>query len=86
MTSQSEQRMPAEVLEQRAAEERLRIHECVSGLRSSLTDMKTSVEENIREHLDASRFARRHLWQTAAGASALALFLGYGIAGMFTRR
>ena len=86
MTSQLEQHMPAEELEKRAAEERQRIHESVSGLKLSLTDMKTSVKANIREHLDGKRFARRHLWQTVAGASALALFLGYGVAGMFTRR
>ena len=85
MTSQMEQHMPPEELEKRAAEERVRLHECVSGLRVSLGDMKSSVKENLRDHLDAKRFARRHLWQTAAGASALALFLGYGVAGMFTR-
>lgn len=76
----------AAILEKRAAEQRLQLHESVTDLRSSLTDLKSSVEENIRERLDVKRVARQHLWKAAAGASGFALFLGYGVAGMFTRR
>lgn len=82
--------LPPEELEHRAADQRRRLHNSVSELRSSLTDLKDSVEENVRERLDvnrlANRFARKHIWQLAAGASVLALMAGHGIAGMFTRR
>ena len=73
-------------LEQRAAEQRRRLHNSVSDLRSSLTDLKLSVEENVRERLDVNRIARQHLWRLAAGASLVALMAGHGIAGLFTRR
>jgi hypothetical protein len=77
---------PAEVLEQRAAEQRRRLHNSVSDLRSSLTDLKSSVEENVRERLDVNRFARRHVWSLAAGASLVALLAGNGVAALFTKR
>lgn len=71
--------LPPNMLETQAAEQRRRIHQSVS-------ELKTTVQENIREKLDPQRFARQHLWTIAAGASAFALLLGYGVAGMFTRR
>ena len=75
----------AEMLEKQAAEQRLRIHESVGELKFSITDLKSSVEENIREHLDVKAYARQHFTAVAAGAAAFAMLLGYGIAGMFTR-
>lgn len=78
--------LPPEELEQRAAEQRHRLHDSVSELQSSLTGLKNSVEENVRERLDVNRFARKHMWQLAAGASVLALMAGHGFAGMFARR
>jgi len=77
--------LPPQELEKRAAEQRLRIHESVAGLKSSLTDLKSSVEENVRERLDARRLARQHFGKLAAGASVFALIAGYGVAGIFTR-
>jgi hypothetical protein len=76
---------PTELLERRAAEQRQRIHESVGELKSSLTDLKSWVRENIREHLDMNGYARQHFRVMAAGATAFALLLGYGIAGAFTR-
>lgn len=76
---------PAELLEQRAAEQRLRIHESVGELKS-LTDLKSSVQENIRERLDMKSYARQHFRGVAVGTAAFALVLGYGIAGIFTRQ
>ena len=73
-------------LEKRAAEQRLQIHKSVSDLKSSLTGLKSSVEENIRERLGARKFARQHLWKLAGAASFVALAAGYGMAGIFTRR
>jgi hypothetical protein len=77
---------PSEVLEQRAAEQRQRLHNSVGQLRSSVIGLKSAVEENVRERLDVNRLARRHLWKFAAGASLMALCAGYGVAGIFLRR
>ena len=86
MNVESSSQLPPQELERRAAEQRQRIHRSVGELKDSLTELKSSVRENIRERLDPQRIARKHLWQLAAGASAIALFAGYGVAGMFTRR
>ncbi len=77
---------PSEVLEQRAAEQRRRLHNSVSDLKSSLTGLRSAVEEDVREHLDPSRLARQRIGRLSAAASLLGLFLGYGFAGLFTRR
>ena len=78
--------MPPDELENRAAQQRARIHQSVGELKTSLLELKTDVEHTVRERLDPEKFARRHLWQLAAGASVFALMLGYAAAGMFTRR
>jgi hypothetical protein len=39
-----------------------------------------------RDQLDPARNVREHFAGIAAAAGALALLVGYGIAGMFTRR
>jgi hypothetical protein len=70
--------LPADILEQRAAEPRRRLHNSVSELR-------TTVRERVRERLDIKRNARRFLWPATGGLSLIALMLGYGVAGMFTR-
>ncbi len=74
----STQNLPVEVLEQRAAEQRRRIHNSVSELR-------LSVRETVRERLDVKRYARTYLWPAVGALSFLALVAGYGIAGIFTR-
>lgn len=86
MSAEFPNHVPAEVLEQRAAEQRRRIHNSVSDLRSSLTDVKFTVEENVRKRLEFTRFARQHVWTLAAGASFFALLAGHGIAGLFVKR
>jgi len=85
MNAELPSRFPSEVLEQRTAEQRRRLHNSFSELRSSLTDLKMSIEENVRERLDPNRLARRRLGQLAAAASVLGLLLGYGVAGIFSR-
>ncbi len=70
---------PAEILEQRAAEQRHRIHDSVG-------ELKASVRETIRERLDAKKYARQHLWPIIGLTSLLALVTGYGVTGLFTRR
>ena len=86
MSAELSSHFPAEVLEQRAAEQRRRLHNSVSELRSSLTGLKSSVEEDVRERLDVNRVARHHLWPLVAGASFVALLVGHTAAGLFTRR
>jgi hypothetical protein len=85
MNAELPSHFPADVLEQRAAEQRRRLHNSVTDLRSSLTELKTDVEQKVRERLDPNRVARQHLWPIAVGVSLIALLAGHGIAGMFTR-
>ena len=79
MSVELESHFPAEILEQRAAEQRQRIHNSVDELKSSLT-------ETVREHLDVEGHAREHIWRFVAAAAMVALVSGYNVAGMFTRR
>ncbi|HZQ90862.1 MAG TPA: hypothetical protein VFA60_03625 [Terriglobales bacterium] len=67
-------RVPFEVLEERAAEQRRQIHESVSELRSA-----------IRHKMDVKRNAREHLAPVAAVASVLGLAVGWSLAGIFVR-
>ncbi len=66
--------IPAEILEQRASEQRRRIHNSVAELRSS-----------VRERLDTRRLASQYVWQAAGAVAAVGLILGYSITGIFTR-
>jgi hypothetical protein len=70
--------IPTEILEQRAAEQRHRIHDSVS-------ELKSSVRETLRERLDVESYTAKHLWPILGVASLLALVAGYGIAGIFAR-
>ena len=79
MSTEQLSHLPSDRLETQAAEQRRRLHQSVS-------DLKAAVQENIREKLDPQRVARQHLRTLAAGASVFALLMGYGVAGMFTRR
>ncbi len=65
--------IPSDELEQRAANQRLRLHNSVTELRSS-----------VRERLDVQKAARTYVWKASAIGGLLALALGYGIAGAFT--
>jgi hypothetical protein len=67
--------MPVDVLEERAADQRRQLHNTVVELKSSL-----------RESLDIRRNAREYLLPAAGAAALLALLLGYGLTGIFTRR
>jgi len=66
--------MPTEMLELRAAEERRRLHNSVTELRSQ-----------VREKLDPKKAARRYLLPATAAVSLVGLVMGYGLAGIFTR-
>lgn len=66
--------LPSDVLEQRAADQRRRLHNSVVELRST-----------VREKLDVKRNAREHLWPAAGALSFIGLIMGYGVAGIFVR-
>jgi len=70
--------LPTDVLEQRAAEQRRRLHNSVSELRCSVT-------EAVREKLDVKRYLRQYMGPATATAAIVGLLLGYSTVGMFTR-
>jgi hypothetical protein len=78
MNAELNSHLPPEILERRAEEQRDRIAE-------SVTELKESLRETVREHLDVNVLAGRHVWKLAGVASLLALTFGYGVAGIFTR-
>jgi len=61
-------------LEQQAIEQRRRMHNTVSELR-------TQVRETVREKLDVQRYARHYVRPASASAFLLSLLIGYGMAG-----
>lgn len=68
-------RMPPETLEVRAADERRRLHSSVEELRWQ-----------VRERLDVKKIARQYVPVASAAAAVIGLGVGYGFAGIFTRR
>ncbi len=70
--------LPPDVLEQRAAEQRLRLHQ-------SVVELKSTVQEEVRERLDVNRYAREYFWQAAGVVSLLGFLVGHSFAGIFTR-
>ena len=78
MNAEAESKVPTEILEQQAAEERRRIH-------NSVGELKHSLRETVRERLDVESHARNYIWRIVGAASLAALVMGYGIAGMFTQ-
>ena len=79
MSEEIPNQLSPDVLEQRAAEQRQRIH-------NSVDDLKSSLRDTVRERLDVENYARTYIWRFVAVAAGIALLSGYGVAGMFTRR
>lgn len=73
-----QENLPAEILEKRAAEQRRALHNDVQRLRSA-------VRHEVRERMDLKRNVRRHFAPIAGATAMLALSMGYGFAGIFTR-
>lgn len=71
--------VPTEILERRAAEQRRSLHNDVQQLR-------WKVREEVRERTDVKRNLRRHFAPIAGATAVVALSLGYGFAGIFTKR
>lgn len=65
--------VPTDMLEQQAVEQRRRLHNTVSELR-------TQVRETVRETLDVKRYAREYVWPASAAVALLGLLFGYGAA------
>jgi hypothetical protein len=60
-------------LEERAANQRQRLHDSVAELRT-----------NVRDRLDVHRAAQTYLWPASAVAALGSLVLGWAITGAFT--
>lgn len=73
-TSQLGPSVPTDVLELKAAEQRRKIHNSVSELRTQM-----------RDKLDIRKNAQEYVWPAAGMVGLVGLALGYGIAGIFTR-
>jgi hypothetical protein len=65
--------LPLYQLELRAADERRR-------LQSSMTELKS----RVRENLDLTKTARKHVWWAGASLAVVGLLSGYAITGLFT--
>ena len=70
--------VPPDVLEQRAIEQRRRMHQTV-------TELREQVRDTIHEKLDVNRYARDYVWPAAGIAGLLSLLIGYTTAGIFKR-
>lgn len=68
--------LPSDILEQRAAEQRRRIHASVSQLRST-------VKERWDVRRNAEQYVRHHPLQSGAAAGVLGLALGWVVGGAF---
>jgi hypothetical protein len=62
-----------DLLEKRAADQRLHLHDSVSRLR-----------ESVKEKFDMKRRLAESVWPIAAGMVAIGLVFGYSVGGVFT--
>lgn len=69
--------LPTDILEQRAAEQRRRLHDSVSELR-------VTVKERLDIRRNAEEYSRHHLPQAAAAVALVGLAFGWAIGGIFT--
>ena len=65
---------PIGILEQHAQAQRLKLHNDVVELRST-----------VRQRLDARKLAREYLWPASGAAAVVGLLLGYGLTSIFTK-
>jgi hypothetical protein len=66
--------VPTDLLEQRAAEQRRRLHH-------SVTELRDQVRDTVHDKLDVQKRAREYVWPAAGTAFLFALLFGYGTAG-----
>lgn len=65
---------PTDILELRAVEQRRRLHDSVTALRTQ-----------VRQTMDVKKNAREYVWPASGVVGLIGLVLGYGITGIFTR-
>ncbi len=70
--------LPTEILEQRAAEQRRRIHNTVA-------EMRVSVREKMDVRRNVDHYSRVYFPQAAAAVSTVGLALGWALGGIFDR-
>ncbi len=70
--------LPTDVLEQRAAEQRRRLHNTVA-------DMRVTVREKMDVRRNVNEYSRQHFPQAAAAVGTVGLALGWALGGMFDR-
>jgi hypothetical protein len=68
---------PAEILEQRAAEQRRSLH-------NDVQELKSVVRSEVRERTDVKCHVQRHFAAVTSVAALAAFSLGYGLVGIFT--
>jgi len=68
--------VPTATLEERAIQQRRRIHNTVSTLRDQ-------VEDKVRDTLDVERYAAEYALPAAGIAAFFSFVVGYGVAGAF---
>jgi hypothetical protein len=73
-TTQLGPAVPTDILELKAAEQRRRLH-------NSVTELRTQMHEK----LDIKKNAREYVWPASGVVGLIGLVLGYGFAGIFTR-
>ncbi len=71
--------LPTEILEQRAAEQRRRLHDSVAQLR-------VTMKERLDIRRNAEDYTRRHLAPAAGVAVILGLAVGWTVGGAFASR
>jgi len=71
--------LPTEILEERAAEQRRRLHNTVA-------EMRSTVREKMDVRKNAEIYSREHFPQAAAAVGAVGLVIGWALGGIFDRR
>lgn len=71
--------LPTDVLEQRAAEQRRRLHNTVAEMRSTVRE-KMDVRKNV------DHYSRQYFPQAVAAVGTVGLAVGWALGGMFDRR
>jgi len=71
--------LPTEILEERAAEQRRRLHNTVA-------DMRTTMREKMDVRRNLDHYSREYFPQAAAAVGTVGLALGWALGGIFDRR
>jgi hypothetical protein len=70
--------LPTEVLEERAAEQRRRLHNTVA-------EMRVTVRDKMNVRRNAEDYSRQHFPRAAAAVTTVGVALGWALGGIFDR-